>query len=325
MAIEVLARRYRVGQVDAEEVDLSDGPIDHRDAKQLLWIDVTADAERSREAIAGLDEQLGLDGALDDVARQRRPSVRFLDEALSLTVVGIVEVEDGEGRPQLLHLVAAPNLVVSLHDGPLPDLERPIRIVAADPRFGRLDAGTFLGLLLDGMIDSYFREVEATERVIDELDTRALEDRDLDRTLAELVAVRSRIARLRRRVAPQREVFTALLRPVDQDQPSTVGWPWSGLPERLERVLDAIENAREELIGTFDLVSTRSGEHTNDVMKVLTVVSSLLLPSVVIAGVMGMNFKVPFFDDPGNFFLIVGVMVALAIGTLVVAKMRHWI
>ena len=59
-----------------------------------------------------------------------------------------------------------------------------------------------------------------------------------------------------------------------------------------ERVLDAIENAREQMIGTFDVVTTRTTERTNDVMRILTVVSSLLLPSVVIAGVMGMNFQV---------------------------------
>jgi len=42
---------------------------------------------------------------------------------------------------------------------------------ASDPRFGRLDAGTFAGLLLDGVVDGYFREIEAIERLIEGLDT----------------------------------------------------------------------------------------------------------------------------------------------------------
>jgi Mg2+ and Co2+ transporter CorA len=60
-------------------------------------------------------------------------------------------------------------------------------------------------------------------------------------------------------------------------------------------------------------------------MKTLTIVSAILLPSVVLAGVMGMNFKVPFFDNPGNFFVVVGAMLAFAIAILVVARWRHWI
>ena len=100
---------------------------------------------------------------------------------------------------------------------------------------------------------------------------------------------------LRRALAPQREVFAALLRPVEDPEVSPIGWPWPGLPDRLERALDATENAREQLLGSFDLVMTRVGQRTNDVMRVLTVISAVLLPSVVIAGVMGMNFQIPFF------------------------------
>ena len=74
-----------------------------------------------------------------------------------------------------------------------------------------------------------------------------------------------RIAILRRMVAPQREVFVALVRPVTAtDESWPIGWPWPGLPDRLERVLDAIENAREQMIGTFDVVTTRTTERTND-------------------------------------------------------------
>ena len=68
--------------------------------------------------------------------------------------------------------------------------------------------------------------------------------------------------------------------------------------QRLERALEAITNARDMLIGTFDVHMTRTAQRTNDVMRVLTLASVMLLPSVVLAGVMGMNFKVPLFDNP---------------------------
>ena len=120
-------------------------------------------------------------------------------------------------------------------------------------------------------------------------------------------------------------MFAALLRPVEDEELSPIGWPWPGLPDRLERALDATEQAREQLLGSFDLVMTRVGQRTNDVMRVLTVVSAVLLPSVVIAGAMGMNFQIPFFADPGNFLLVVAAMVVLAGLILGVAWSRRWI
>jgi Mg2+ and Co2+ transporter CorA len=251
--------------------------------------------------------------------------VRFRGEALIIQMRAIVRAGD-EVRSVPLLLVAAPNTVLSIHDDRIRRLEEPIRVFASDPRFGRLDAGTFAGLLMDGVIDGYFAEVEEIERTIDELDERALREEDLEPVLDELVVIRGRIATLRRTISPHQEVFAALARPAgDQREPSPIGWPWPGLPARLERAIDAVENAREQLVGTFDVVTTRTGERTNDVMRVLTVISAVLLPSVVIAGVMGMNFKDPLFDKPGNFLMVLAAMSGLAIAILAFARWRRWI
>jgi Mg2+ and Co2+ transporter CorA len=60
-------------------------------------------------------------------------------------------------------------------------------------------------------------------------------------------------------------------------------------------------------------------------MKVLTIVSAVLLPGVVLATVMGMNFHLAFFDEPSNFWVVILAMVALATAILAVARLRHWI
>jgi Mg2+ and Co2+ transporter CorA len=68
-----------------------------------------------------------------------------------------------------------------------------------------------------------------------------------------------------------------------------------------------------------------SAQRANEVMKALTILSAILLPAVVLAGVMGMNFKIAFFEDPGNFWLAVGAMLALAATVLGVSRWRGWI
>jgi Mg2+ and Co2+ transporter CorA len=60
-------------------------------------------------------------------------------------------------------------------------------------------------------------------------------------------------------------------------------------------------------------------------MKVLTLVSVLILPGTLLAGVMGMNFKLGLFTDDVYFWVVIAAMVLVAIVTLVVARMRDWI
>jgi Mg2+ and Co2+ transporter CorA len=104
-----------------------------------------------------------------------------------------------------------------------------------------------------------------------------------------------------------------------------LGEVWPGMIQRLERAIDAIENARELLVGSVDLYLGRSSQRTNDVMKILTLISSIALPGIVLAGVMGMNFKVDIFDDPSNFWKVIGAMAAFSVLIVGVARWRRWI
>ena len=71
---------------------------------------------------------------------------------------------------------------------------------------------------------------------------------------------------------------------------------FAALESRLTQALDAARETKESTFGSFDLLVARIGQRTNDIMKVLTLVTVILLPSTVLAGIMGMNFKVGLFD-----------------------------
>jgi magnesium transporter len=287
----------------------------------VLWIDTGLDAQELEQ----VDEALGLNRVVRSMMDTSGVGLRFVDGAIRLTVAGL-EAHQRAGRPSpvTVHIIAAPNAVVSLHDKAVLGLEDPVAAVAGDPRFGRLDAGTFVGLLLDGMLNGFFQELEDIERSLDKIDERAMGREPSDALLKELVSARHRIAILRRTLAPQREVYAALTRPTEDDS-SPIGAPWPELTSRLERAIEAVDSTRDSVLGSFDIVMTRTGQRTNDIMRVLTVISSVLLPAVVVGGVMGMNFHPAFFDEPSYFFAVVGIMVALAVVTLLVARRRGWL
>jgi Mg2+ and Co2+ transporter CorA len=87
----------------------------------------------------------------------------------------------------------------------------------------------------------------------------------------------------------------------------------------------AVEGLRDGLLGTFDIYMGRVSQRANDVMRILTLLSAVLLPAVVLAGIMGMNFKLVFFDEPSNFFLVIGTMILASAAIIVVARWRSWI
>ena len=178
-------------------------------------------------------------------------------------------------------------------------------------------------MLVDSVLAVYLELVEGIERRIDALDEVAVRKSDADTFLREVIVLRRRVAILRRGLAPHRWAFAALARP--DFELAGLGRPWPGIVDRLDTAIGVVENARELLIGAFDVYMATSAQATNDVMKTLTILSAILLPAVVLAGVMGMNFKIEFFDNPGNFWLAVGAMLTLAVIVLGVSRWRGWI
>lgn len=231
--------------------------------------------------------------------------------------------DDKVGRREL-DLYARKNLVLTVHDGPIAAIERFEEEFDGDTLMGALDAGSFLAALVDTVLTTYFASVEAIEREIDALDEVALRGPDSKLFLDEVLLLRRRVAVLRRTIAPHREAFAPLARS-DVALDEVLGHPQPTLLERLERAIDAVENARQLLVGSLDIYLGRAAQRTNEVMKVLTILSAVLLPAVALAGIMGMNFKMDFFEVSANFWVVLGAMLLFAVGILGVARARHWI
>ncbi|HET7703923.1 MAG TPA: CorA family divalent cation transporter [Candidatus Limnocylindrales bacterium] len=304
------------------DIDLGDGrPVkiaNHR----LLWIDVDArDPDELGKAAAAVG--LGPQGLRRLSRVDRRARILRLPDRVVLTL-GTVEPDDPEARRHELDVVVGPNHVVTVHDGPLSPLDAFRTDIEQEPELGALDAAAFTAGLIDAVIAAYFRQIEAVERDIDALDELAIQVRSDERFLQSVLVLRRRIARLRRALAPNREALLPLERP-DFELRADLGPVWPGTIQRLERAIDAVENARELLVGSFDLYLGRSSQRTNDVMKVLTLVSAIALPGIVLAGVMGMNFELPFFEEPGNFWIVAGAMLIMAGIILGAARWRRWI
>ena len=296
--------------------------------RQLLWIDVDGRTEVDMGLIASA-VGIGPSLAKELGAVRARADLTQYPEHIHLVLQAMEAPREGDdAAPRLIRhsidIVAGRNWVVTVHDGPVRSFDRLDAETHGETRLGALDAAGFVATIADEVLAGYLELVEAIEREIDHLDERALRRRPHNDVLVSIVGLRQRIGMIRRTLAPHRVAFAALARP-EMELHEELGRPWPGLTERLELTLEAVQNLRELLLGTFDVHMGRATQEANDVMKVLTLLSAVLLPSVVLAGVMGMNFDMPWFGDPNNFWFVVGTMSGFAAVIAVVARWRRWI
>jgi magnesium/cobalt transport protein CorA len=315
------ARLYDARGAD-REVDLSAEVAPRVDDERLLWIDLddrTASDLQIAAAAIGLERE-----ALRVLANPDHPS-RFLrlPDRVVLSL-GAVDPDDEDAMRRPLDIVVGPNHIVTVHDGPLDAIDSYRREIRNEAELGRLDAAALTAGLLDTVFAGFLSQVESIERDIDSLDQLAVRLPSDERFLADVLTLRRRIARLRRALVPNREALWPLTRP-DFELRGDLGRVSPDIVARLERSIDSVENARELLVGTFDLYLGRASQRTNDVMKALTLISAIALPAIVLAGVMGMNFKLAFFDNPENFWIVAATMIAFALLIVFVGRRQHWI
>lgn len=318
------ARLYDARGVD-RDVPIAEIRASKADDRTLLWIDVD---DRGDDQINEVAKALELEPTIvRQLGRERRrPRIIRQPDRIAMTLIAVEEDDTGALVLRDLDLVAGRNLIVTVHDGPLAAVEEFQQQLSGERELGLLDAGAFLTGLIDSVLAGYLREVEAVEREIDKLDEIALRmDRGDDDFLSMVVTLRHRIALLRRSLAPNREAVTPLVRPDFEVAKGDIVRPWPGLVDRLEQTISAVENARELLVGSFDIYLGRAAHRSNAVMKTLTIISAIALPAVVLAGVMGMNFHLEFFDTPENFYIVLMLMALFASAILLIARWRHWV
>jgi Mg2+ and Co2+ transporter CorA len=316
----ITGRLFNADRTD-EEVSIGDLDVSELSDRQLLWLDIGGSDDKDKAEAGRL---LGLDQrSLDHVGdRSQLPGLRLRRTYFELTVTAL----DDKSNPLSLTFFAGRNWVVTAHEQSVPFLERYRDLLGPDTEIGQLNAPSFLAALLDWQVGTYFHAVDDLEKAVDRLDERALKDDDQDDVLRDLIEVRRRTGDIRRLVTSHREVFAALTRAdFEVIATSESAAHFQSLATRLENAISAVENARELLIGSFDILMSRTSQRTNDIMRILTIISVILLPAVVLAGVMGMNFHVPFFDQPDLFWVTLALMIGVAILVLVVARRARWI
>jgi magnesium transporter len=229
----------------------------------------------------------------------------------------------------VLDLAVGKNVILTAHREPVEFLNLINKRITADTTLGEIDATDFATVLLEGLVTSYLEVTDVILAQVDKLDRQALKAAGKRDLLTDLVDLRHRIASTRRVLVAHRPVIAGLAGAdfkVATRAEEAAAPRFTALTEHFEGAISAIDAAREALIGTFDIHMSRTAQRTNDVMKILTITSVLLLPTGVIAGFMGMNIKAPYTnDDPTIFWFVLAGIIVIAVATLAMLRIRNWL
>jgi magnesium transporter len=319
MSDAILFDRDQVERLD----DIENRPKRLRGGR-LLWVDVDRQSEDEARRVA---EAFGLDSGTRECLAESNDRAVFKDHGRYLHVTTYAPDENDEGELIALECVVGENWVITAHDEPIPVLEEFASRVSGSGDTGSLDGPGFLAALLEWVLGSYSAAFERIEQRLEEFDIEAMRgDAEGSEDIERLIEMRKEVGKLRRALAAHRTALVSLNHPeLEALGDHASGERYQSLLSRFESTVQEARDAREAIVGSFDVLIARGGHRTNEIMKVLTLTSVILLPGALIAGVMGMNFKVGLFDEPMLFWVVVGLIALIAPVTIGLAKMWRWI
>lgn len=290
---------------------------------KLLWADLEWGSTAGAEEVA---EAFDLDDETRAYLTEPHERARFEDHGRYIHITTYAPREDEEGECHVVECVVGENWVITAHDGPIPVLDEFADRVSGSGDTGALDGPGFLAALLEWVLGSYSAAFERIEQRLERFDVQAMRGQGQDEDIERLVQMRLEVGELRRALVAHRSALVALTHPeLEALGDNASSERFQSLFKRYEATLQEARDAREAIVGSFDVLIARGGHRTNRIMTVLTLASVIVLPGALLAGIMGMNFRLGLFEHEAVFWVVVAVIIAIAPITIALAKMRSWL
>jgi magnesium transporter len=298
----------------------------------LLWVDFENTPPQEDEPI--LIHTFGFHPlAVDDALQESHvPKVDDWDEYLYLVLHAIAFGRNDGGKLDTIELdvFLGKNYIVTHHDLPIPAVQHIWEACQRDERYPSRGTDHILYRIIDDIVAAYMPVVEEIDEAIETLEDQIF-DRPSPKNLSELMKLKRALLRLRRIIAPQREVLNKLARddyPVIDAKDRIF---FRDIYDHLVRLHDINESMRDLVGGAMDTYLSVINNRMNDIMKTLTVITTLFMPLSFVAGFFGMNFFLPAgaqlvnIISPLGFFITLAVMLILPVLMIILLRKKGWL
>jgi magnesium transporter len=299
-------------------------------AAGLTWIHLDAADADAAEQLAARFGWHPLD-VEDVLSKRQRPKVDdYADEGYLFAVLhfpvwdpAIQRLNAGE-----LDVFIGPNYLVTLPAVELLPVTRLFRRCEQNEElreslFSR-GSGRLLYEVLDDLFDYCFPILDKIGTKLDRIEDDVFEGRS-DEVVRDISNTKQEIISYRKIIKPERSTLRLLERHVERFLPEDLELYFDDIVDASERIWDILDNYKEVVEALEDTNESLINHRQNDILRVLTIFSVVLLPLTLITGFFGMNLDWPGFGTEWLFWSVLGVMIALALGMVAFFRAKRWI
>lgn len=265
---------------------------------------------------------------LEDILSDQRPKVEDYDDYIFI-VLKMLHYKKDNGEESIdsdqVSLILGPNYVVSFKEKEA-DIFKPLRdrLRTGKGRIRKLGADYLAYSMMDTVVDHYFEILEKLGERFEDLEDQIVISPE-PASLSTIYNLKRDMLFLRKSVWPLREAISSLQRLESPLISESTKIYLRDLYDHTIQVIENVESFRDMSASLLDTYLSSLSNRLNEVMKVLTVISTIFIPLTFIVGLYGMNFKyMPELDSPLGYPLVIALMTVVALIMLAYFKKRKW-
>ncbi|MBT8243853.1 MAG: magnesium/cobalt transporter CorA [Winogradskyella sp.] len=301
--------------------------VNYKDTDSVTWINV--DGLKYTDQIENIGKQYGLHPlVLEDIVNTtQRPKIDEYKNYLFVVLKMLYYDRDENIVIEQVSFVLGKNYVITFQESE-GDVFNTIRerLRYANGRIRGLKSDYLMYALIDAVVDNYFSIIETLGNKIEDLETELFAGQSRDNINVEVQQLKREILKVRRAIFPLREIISRIEKgehPLIYKRTITY---YRDVYDHLIQVSENIDIYREMIWSLMDMYMTTISNRMNEVMKVLTIISTIFIPLTFLAGIYGMNFEyIPELQYRYGYFVLIGVMFIMFIGLLFYFKRKKWL
>lgn len=296
------------------------------DPASVLWVDLNVIDE---EEIDILTEIFNLHPLTieDLIMANARPKVENFNDYLFLVMFSIEALEKDKGKLKTdeRDFCLGKNFLITTHNngsGAFAVCKERLRKQSPIIKNG---ADFLMYSLLDSLVDSYFPVITEFDNMVDEMSDELFRNPS-NETLKKIYMLKNEIMYLRRTIGPQADVMSMIARGNTPFISTANTIYFRNIYDNLVRLNDVVGTSRDIVTGAMEAYVSIVSNRLNEIMKTLTIISTIMMPLTLIASFYGMNFKhMPELDSKFGYPLVIVIMIILTITMLFFFKRKKWI
>jgi magnesium transporter len=296
---------------------------------ELTWVNIEAPTKEETEYLAQNYPFHPLD--LDDcLSRIQRPKIDVYDDYLFLVFhFPVFSKEARITTPSQVSVFIGQSYLITLHNGDLKPLVKLFNQCQTDEEIREehfsQGSGYLLYRILDRLVDYCLPILNKIGGNIERTEDNIFSSRFMPRAIEEMSVLRRDVISFRRIIWPMRAVIGSLEPKIRRFTKMDMEVYFGDMTDHVDKIWDVLDEYKEIIEGLNDTHDSLATNRTNEVVRMLTVIATILLPLTVIASIYGMNIPLPFQESPYSFILVFFIWAVIVGGMLYFFRRHRWI